>query len=48
MGFQEPNGRKSQCRSQQSSSGYCQEEGIDYEETFSPIAHLKEIHMFLA
>lgn len=28
--------------------GYCQAEGIDYEETFAPVAHLEAIRMFLA
>ena len=28
--------------------GYCQEEGIDYEETFAPVARLKAIRIFLA
>ncbi|KAJ9541984.1 hypothetical protein OSB04_028490 [Centaurea solstitialis] len=28
--------------------GYCQEEGIDYEETFAPIARLEAIRVFLA
>ncbi|KAJ9566359.1 LOW QUALITY PROTEIN: hypothetical protein OSB04_002325 [Centaurea solstitialis] len=28
--------------------GYCQEEGIDYEETFAPIARLEAIRIFLA
>ena len=28
--------------------GYCQEEGIDYEETFAPIARLEANRIFLA
>ncbi|KAK6147709.1 hypothetical protein DH2020_018621 [Rehmannia glutinosa] len=28
--------------------GYCQEEGIDFDETFSPVARLEAIRMFLA
>ncbi|KAJ9557703.1 LOW QUALITY PROTEIN: hypothetical protein OSB04_012317 [Centaurea solstitialis] len=28
--------------------GYCQEQGIDYEETFAPMARLEAIHIFLA
>ncbi|KAI3735686.1 hypothetical protein L6452_15194 [Arctium lappa] len=28
--------------------GYCQEEGIDYEETFAPVARLEAIRLFLA
>lgn len=28
--------------------GYSQQEGIDYEETYAPIARIKEIRMFLA
>ena len=28
--------------------GYCQEEGIDYEETFAPVARLEAIIMLLA
>ncbi|KAJ9544213.1 hypothetical protein OSB04_023920 [Centaurea solstitialis] len=28
--------------------GYCQEEGIDYEETFAPVARLEAIQIFLA
>ncbi|KAJ9552984.1 LOW QUALITY PROTEIN: hypothetical protein OSB04_017029 [Centaurea solstitialis] len=28
--------------------GYCQEEGIDYEETFTPVARLEAIRIFLA
>ncbi|KAJ9557840.1 hypothetical protein OSB04_012454 [Centaurea solstitialis] len=28
--------------------GYCQEEGIDYEETFAPVARLEAIRIFLA
>ncbi|GKA06370.1 retrovirus-related pol polyprotein from transposon TNT 1-94, partial [Tanacetum coccineum] len=28
--------------------GYCQQEGIDYDETFSPIARIEAIHLFLA
>ncbi|KAJ9547376.1 hypothetical protein OSB04_019919 [Centaurea solstitialis] len=30
------------------SQGYCQEEGIDYEETFAPVARLEAIRIFLA
>nr|GFB81390.1 copia protein [Tanacetum cinerariifolium] len=28
--------------------GYSQQEGIDYDETFAPIARIKAIHLFLA
>jgi len=28
--------------------GYAQQEGIDFEETFAPVARLKAIRMFLA
>ena len=28
--------------------GYCQEEGIDYEETFTPVARLESIRIFMA
>lgn len=28
--------------------GYCQEEGIDYEETFAPLARLESVRIFLA
>ena len=28
--------------------GYCQEEGIDYEETFAPVARLESVQIFLA
>ena len=28
--------------------GYCQEEGIDYEETFAPVAILESVWIFLA
>ena len=28
--------------------GFCQKEGIDYKETFAPIAHLEEIRILLA
>ncbi|KAL7604701.1 hypothetical protein Lser_V15G20152 [Lactuca serriola] len=28
--------------------GYCQEEGIDYEETFAPVARLESVLIFLA
>ncbi|KAI3496683.1 hypothetical protein L1887_39054 [Cichorium endivia] len=28
--------------------GYCQQEGIDYEETFAPVARLKSVWIFLA
>ena len=28
--------------------GYCQQEGIDYEETFTPLARLEAIRIFLA
>ena len=28
--------------------GYCQEEGIDYEETFTPVARLESVRIFLA
>ena len=28
--------------------GYCQEEGIDYEETFAPVARLESVRIFLA
>jgi hypothetical protein len=28
--------------------GFCQKEGIDYEETFAPINHLEAIRIFLA
>ena len=27
---------------------YCQQEGIDYEETFAPVARLEAVHIFLA
>ena len=27
---------------------YCQEEGIDYEETFAPVARLESVRIFLA
>jgi len=30
------------------SQGYSQKEGIDYEETFAPVAHLEAIRIFLA
>ena len=30
------------------SKGYSQQKGIEYEETFSPIARIKAIRMFLA
>ena len=28
--------------------GYCQQEGIDYDETFAPIARIEAIRIFLA
>ena len=28
--------------------GFCQKEGIDFEETFAPVAHLEAIQIFLA
>ena len=28
-------------------NGYSQEEGIDYDETYAPVAHLEAIRMFL-
>ena len=28
--------------------GFCQKEGIDYEETFAPVARLEAIRIFLA
>ena len=28
--------------------GYCQEEGIDFDETYAPVARLEVIRMFLA
>ncbi|GKG56102.1 retrovirus-related pol polyprotein from transposon TNT 1-94, partial [Tanacetum coccineum] len=28
--------------------GYCQQEGIDYDETFAPVARIKAIRLFLA
>nr|GEX29375.1 retrovirus-related Pol polyprotein from transposon TNT 1-94 [Tanacetum cinerariifolium] len=28
--------------------GYCQQEGIDYDETFAPVARIEAIHLFLA
>ena len=28
--------------------GFCQKEGIDYEETFDPVARLEAIRIFLA
>ncbi|GJW92837.1 retrovirus-related pol polyprotein from transposon TNT 1-94 [Tanacetum coccineum] len=28
--------------------GYCQQEGIDYDETFDPVARIEAIHLFLA
>ena len=28
--------------------GFCQKEGIDFEETFAPVAHLEAIRIFIA
>nr|GFB69624.1 retrovirus-related Pol polyprotein from transposon TNT 1-94 [Tanacetum cinerariifolium] len=31
-----------------SAKGYAQEEGIDFEESFAPVAHLKAVRIFVA
>jgi hypothetical protein len=28
--------------------GFCQKEGVDFEETFAPVAHIEAIRMLLA
>ncbi|KAJ9545061.1 hypothetical protein OSB04_024768 [Centaurea solstitialis] len=43
-----PNGVVVRNKARLVAQGYCQEEGIDYEETFAPVARLEAIRIFLA
>jgi hypothetical protein len=42
------NGEVVRHKSRLVAQGYSQKEGIDYEETFTPVAHLEAIRIFLA
>ena len=50
MGIQEQDERtKRSCKKQRKvCKGYSQQEGIDYEETYAPVARIKVVRLFLA
>ena len=51
MGFQNKQGEDGlvvRNKARLVAQGFCQKEGIDFEETFAPVARLKAIRIFLA